>query len=572
MDKMKNTVSSGTHAGMTKKTVGQFLFDCLKLEGITEIFGVAGDYNFSLLDTLERYKGIQFIEGRNELNAGYASDGYARINGIAALITTFGVGELNACNPIAGAFSEHVPIIHIVGSPKEKDQKEHKLMHHTLMDGDFNVFKNMYKHITVYHAVLTPENAMIEIPAAIRIAKEKKQPVYLVVADDVVDQPILDRLEPIPQLKTSNLKSLQAATNHVRQLLDCAKRPVILVDVKTIRFGLQEAVWQLADDMNIPVASLMFGKGAFDETHPNYIGMYLGSFGCSEVQSTVENADCIITIGLVFADTNTANFTAKLNSMMTINIQSDHVKIAEAVYPNIFAKDMLQAIQNVGYKGQGLLKKVSFPYDQYNVSRDEALKAAGYYPLFQRMLKKDDIVIVEIGTFYNGMAEVRLQSNITYIGQGGWGSIGYATPSTFGACIAAPKRRVMLFTGDGSLQLTAQEISSMLYYGCKPIIFVLNNDGYTIEKYLNVKTKNQTYNKIPRWSYTKLADAFGGNAFTAIVRTHGELEQAINQAEIECSKRLCMIEMIVKDPLDAPENLKKMYKYLEKQAKQRSQE
>lgn len=568
---MKNTVSPDTHAGMTQKTVGQFLFDCLKQEGITEIFGVAGDYNFSLLDTLERYNGIQFIEGRNELNAGYASDGYARIKGISALITTFGVGELNACNPIAGAYSEHVPIIHIVGSPKEKDQKEHKLMHHTLMDGDFNVFRNMYKQITAYSAVITPENAMIEIPAAIRIAKEKKQPVYLVVADDLVDQPIMERIETTQQLKTSNLKFLQAATEHVRQLLENAKRPVILVDVKTMRFGLQAAVLNLADAMNIPVASMMFGKGAFDETHPNYIGMYLGSFGCSEVQSTVENADCIIAIGLVPADTNTGNFTAKLNSMVTINIQSDLVKIAEAVYPNVLANDMLQAVQNVGYKGEGAIKKVSFPYDQYKVSNDEPLKAAGYYPLFQRMLKKDDIMIVEIGTLFNGMAEVRLPSNITYIVQGGWGSIGYATPSTFGTCIAAPERRVLLFTGDGSLQLTAQEISSMLYYGCKPIIFVLNNDGYTIEKYLNVKTKNQTYNKIPRWSYTKLAEAFGGNAFTAIVRTYGEFEQAINEAEIECSERLCLIEMIVKDPLDAPENMKKMYKYLEKQAMQRSQ-
>lgn len=571
MDKMKNTVSPDTHAGMAPKTVGQFLFDCLKLEGITEIFGVAGDYNFSLLDTLEQYNGIQFIEGRNELNAGYASDGYARIKGISALITTFGVGELNACNPIAGAYSEHVPIIHIVGSPKEKDQKEHKLMHHTLMDADFNVFRNMYKQITAYNAVITPENSMIEIPTAIRIGKEKKQPVYLVVADDVVDQPIMNRIEPTPQQKTSNLISLQAAAEHVRQLLEKAKRPVILVDVKTIRFGLQAAVQQLANAMNIPVSSMMFGKGAFDETHPNYIGMYLGSFGCSEVQSTVENADCIIAIGLVPADTNTANFTAKLNSMVTIDIQSDLVKIAGAVYPNVLATDMLQAVQNVGYKGQGLLNQVSFPYNQYNVSNDEPLKAAGYYPLFQRMLKKDDILIVEIGTLFNGMAEVRLPSNVTYIGQGGWGSIGYATPSTFGASIAAPERRVLLFTGDGSLQLTAQEISSMLYYGCKPIIFVLNNDGYTIEKYLNVKTKNQKYNKIPRWAYTKLAEAFGGNAFTAIVSTNGELEQAINQAEIECSERLCIIEMIVKDPLDAPENMKKMYKYLEKQAMQSSQ-
>lgn len=241
------------------------------------------------------------------------------------------------------------------------------------------------------------------------------------------------------------------------------------------------------------------------------------------------------------------------------------------MYPNVLAEDMLNAVKSIGYKGQRILKKVDFPYNQFKTNTDELLMSAGYYPIFQQMLKKDDILIVETGTFYNGMAELRLPSNVTYVGQGGWGSIGYATPSTFGASIAAPERRVLLFTGDGSLQLTAQEISSMLYYGCKPIIFVLNNNGYTIEKYLNVKTKNQNYNKIPQWSYTKLVEAFGGNAFTTIVRTNGELEQAIKQADIERAERLCIIEMIVEDSMDAPENMKRMRNYKLKQEMQRKQ-
>ncbi|MET3195057.1 thiamine pyrophosphate-binding protein [Gottfriedia sp. OAE603] len=565
MKNMKSMVKPDSHNIMAPKTVGQYLFDCLKLEGVTEIFGVAGDYNFTLLDTLESYNGIKFIEGRNELNSGYASDGYARMKGISALITTFGVGELSACNPIAGAFSEHIPIIHIVGSPPEKDQKEHKLMHHTLMDGNFDVFRKMYEQITAYSAVLTPENAMIEIPAAIRVAKEKKQPVYLVVADDLVAKPIMVREVPLLPPRTSDTQTLQAAVEQVRQLLEHSSSPVILVDVKSMRFGLQNAVLQLADTLNVPVASMLFGKGAFDETHPNYIGIYLGSFGSTEVQSIVENSDCIIALGLVWADVNTASYTAKLNSLNTVDVQPDFVKVGKALYPNILAEDMLNAVKNIGYKGQGLLKKVDFPYNLKKINTDELLMAAGYYPIFQQMLKKDDILIVETGTFYNGMAEVRLPSNVTYIGQGGWGSIGYATPSSFGANIAAPERRVLLFTGDGSLQLTAQEISSMLYYGCKPIIFVLNNNGYTIEKYLNVKTKDQMYNNIPQWSYTKLAEAFGGNAFTTIVRTNGELEQAINQADIECAERLCIIEMIVEDSMDAPENMKRMRNYMLKQ-------
>lgn len=112
---------------MENRTLGQYLYDCLKGEGITEIFGVPGDYNFSLLDTLEEYEGIEFINGRNELNVGYAADAYARVKGISALITTFGVGEMSACNAVAGAYSEDVPLIHIVGSPKSMMQKRRRL-------------------------------------------------------------------------------------------------------------------------------------------------------------------------------------------------------------------------------------------------------------------------------------------------------------------------------------------------------------------------------------------------------------------------------------------------------------
>lgn len=567
MGNMTATGSTNQKSGTTGKSLGQYLFDCLKLEGITEIFGVPGDYNFTLLDTLEKYNGIEFINGRNELNSGYAADAYARIKGISALITTFGVGELSACNAIAGANSEHIPLIHIVGSPPDKDQKEHKLMHHTLMDGNFDVFRKVYEPITAYSAVVTPENAEIEIPTAIRIAKEKKKPVYLVIADDLVSKPVMGRGEPTPPKPSSNLTTLQAAADQVRQLLDRARKPVLLVDVNAMRFGLQTAVRQLADAMNIPVATMMFGKGAFDESHSNYIGVYGGSFGSSEVQTAVEQADCVIAVGMVWADSNTGTYTAKLNPLVTVDIQPKMIKVGGAEFPNVLAADMLLELQKIGYKGSGAAGKGAFPYDQVTGESEAPLLATTYYPRIQRMLKEGDIVVAETGTFYNGMAYVRLPRNVTYITQGGWQSIGYATPSAYGACIAAPDRRVLLFTGDGSLQLTAQEISSMLYYGCKPIIFVLNNDGYTIEKYLNVKTENQRYNQIPRWSYTKLAEAFGGEAFTATVRTNGELEQAFAQADQERASKLCIIEMIAADPMDAPEYMKRMRNYMEEQAK-----
>jgi indolepyruvate decarboxylase len=547
-------------------TLGHFLLDCLKQEGISEIFGIPGDYNFTLLDTLERYEGIRFINGRNELNSAYAADGYARIKGIAALITTFGVGELSACNAIAGSYSESVPVIHIVGSPKSMLQQEHKLLHHTLHNGDYDVFRKVYEPITAYTAVITPENAAIEIPGAIRIAKEKKKPVYLVVAIDSVMKPIVPRLFQTKEKKT-NGNSLKAAAAHAHQLLHKAGSAVLLSDHPVQRYGLGAQVQKLAEQMNIPAASMMPGKGTFDESHPNYIGMYCGAFGSQQISGIVEEADCVIAVGVLWSDSNTANFTAKLDANRIIHIQPDHVKIGEATYMNIKAEDMLSELLATVFKRYDTLPQVSFPYETVTGGSEEPIQAASYYPRFQRMLKESDIVVADTGTLSFGLSQVRLPKGASYITQAGWESIGYATPAAFGACIAAGNRRVLLFTGDGSLQLTVQEISSMLAGGFNPIIFVLNNDGYTIEKYLNVKTENQKYNEIPKWSYTKLAEAFGGEAYTAQVRTNRELDETIEEVQRQNAKKMCIIELIAADPMDAPEYLSKMRDFLKLQEK-----
>jgi indolepyruvate decarboxylase len=544
-------------------TLGQYLFDCLKAEGITDIFGIPGDYNFSLLDTLERYEGIRFVNGRNELGAGYAADGYGRIRGISALITTFGVGEMSACNTVAGANSEFVPLVHIVGAPKSTDQQAHKLMHHTLLNGDYDVFRQMYAHLCVYTAILTPENAELEIPTAIRMAKRARKPIYFVVAIDLVTKPIVQHVIPVTKPDMTSQTALQAALQHIRGLLKGTDNVVLLSDMLTLRFGLRDEVQQLAISLNLPAASMMLGKSGFDERHPNYIGVYGGVFGSEQVRNIVERAGCVIAVGMIWTDINTANYTAKLDRLRLIDIQPESVRVGEAMYEQVLAVDLIAALKGNGWRRSGSLPQVAFPYDAMSGEPEQPICAASYYPRIQRMLKDKDILVVETGTSAYGMSQVRLPAEADYICQQGWQSIGYATPAAFGACIAAADRRVLLFTGDGSLQLTVQEISTMLDNGCRPILFILNNNGYTIEKYLNVKTANQLYNQIPAWRYTMLAETFGGQAFTAQVRTNRELEDAIITVQKEQLSKLCIIELIVSDPMDAPDYLKRLRKQLE---------
>ncbi|MCT8977322.1 thiamine pyrophosphate-binding protein [Clostridium sp. CX1] len=548
-----------------KQTVGYYLYDCLKREGITEILGVPGDYNFSLLDILEKYEGINFINCHNELNAGYAADAYGRVKEIGALITTFGVGELSACNAIAGSYSENVPVIHIVGGPKTKVQQQHKPMHHTLLNGDFDVFRKVYANLTEYTATITAENAAFEINTAIQKAKETKKPVYLLIPDDVATQTIMSRDISLEKKQTDQ-SSLQAALQHIDKMIEKAQSPVLLSGVYVSRYNIQAQVQQLVDKVNLPVATMMMGKGSFDESHKNFIGLYAGDLGSKEVQSTVEASDCILAIGTIWSDHNTGAFTAKLNPLNIIEIQPYSAKVGMSVYENILIEDMLKELLTKINKRVDYVKTAASFYSDDDISLDEDVSSKYYYSRFQKMLKEDDILIADTGTLGFGIAQLRLPKGATYISQSGWGSIGYGTPAAFGTCLAAKNRRVILFVGDGSNQMTVQEISSMLHNNCKPIIFLINNKEYTIEKYLNVAEKNTHYNDLPSWDYSKLTTAFGGDSFTAKVYTNRELDEAIKKAEVQCNERLCLIEIFAPQ-MDAPPIVHKMTKVLQQMQK-----
>ncbi len=153
------------------------------------------------------------------------------------------------------------------------------------------------------------------------------------------------------------------------------------------------------------------------------------------------------------------------------------------------------------------------------------------YSRWQQMLKPNDIVVAETGTPSMGLAFAQMPKESTFQNQTLWGSIGWATPAAFGAALAAPDRRTVLFTGEGSHQLTAQEVSQFHRFGLKPIIFVLNNEGYLIERLL-CKDPEIYYNDVVQWHYEKIPEALGCDGwFTARVTTCGELDKAIEKAE-----------------------------------------
>jgi alpha-keto-acid decarboxylase len=166
-------------------TVGDYLLDRLVELGVSDVFGVPGDYNLEFLDHIIAHRGIRWVGNANELNAGYAADGYGRLRGMSAVVTTFGVGELSVTNAIAGSYAEHVPVVHIVGGPSKDAQATRRALHHSLGDGDFEHFFRMSREITCAQANLMPATATREIVRVLSEVREQRRPGYLLLPVDV---------------------------------------------------------------------------------------------------------------------------------------------------------------------------------------------------------------------------------------------------------------------------------------------------------------------------------------------------------------------------------------------------
>jgi indolepyruvate decarboxylase len=165
-------------------SVADYIVERLAAEGIDHCFGVAGDYVFPICDAVDGSAKVKWIGCSNELNASYAADGYARIRGAAMLATTYGVGELSAINGVMGAKAERSLVFHVVGMPSYQHQRLHKIAHHTLGDGVFGNFVELSAGAACCHAVINPENCIVEMERVIAEAHRNHQPAYIVVPSD----------------------------------------------------------------------------------------------------------------------------------------------------------------------------------------------------------------------------------------------------------------------------------------------------------------------------------------------------------------------------------------------------
>jgi indolepyruvate decarboxylase len=510
-------------------TVIQHVLSRLRSIGLKEVFGVPGDFSFPVCDAICQDPEMRWIGCCNELNAAYAADGYARIKGFGAICTTYGVGELSALNGIAGAYAEHLPLFHLVGTPNMAAQSTRALMHHTLGNGEYDLFQRMTEPVVCAQAVMHPQNVAFETERLIAEALYHRRPVYMAFPADHANQSVVSTAQPVPG-PSSDPEFLDAAVGAIVAALEKANTACFLPGILLARTGLQAAMQTVIDVSGLPFATMFMGKSVLDERHPNYIGMYNGALMNEEVRNFVESCDVVLEVGTLLTDFNSGAFTARLDPARTIVISHHRVRIDGKVYPNVEMADILSALAQRLPEHRAWKKLQVSSLGEPVGQGTDPITAAALYPRWANFLKPNDILVADSGTTSMGLGFAHMPAGASFHNQTLWGSIGWATAAAFGTAVAAPDRRVVLVTGDGAHQLTAQEVSQFGRLGLNPVIFVLNNSGYLIERLL-CQDPAIAYNDIAPWRYTELPRALGCDGwFTARASTCGELDQALDAA------------------------------------------
>jgi indolepyruvate decarboxylase len=540
-------------------TVIQYLLDRLKQLGIRDIFGVPGDFAFPINNAICDDKELRWIGCCNELNAAYAADGYARIKGMSALSTTFGVGELSTLCGIAGSYAEYDLVFHIVGMPKMQAQKRHDIVHHSLGDGESSVFMEMAAPVVCASTMLTPENCVQEVERVIETGLENRRPVYIAIPHDYVNANISSFNAPARKPVKSDPATLEEVVSIIEGKLSNSKQACIMPGFLVDRFGIKDLAMAVINVSGLPYVTMALDKSVLDETNPSYLGLYMGQLINPEIREFMESCDCILAIGTIPSDVNMGMFTAKLDKSRIINIMPSSVHIGRTDYINVKMLDVLEELTRRLNKRTDIRGPVARRPAIPRVNAEDPITADYLYSKYAEFFKPDDIIVADSTSSFYGLVPLFLPKGVKFQNQMLWGAIGWATPASFGTSLAAPDRRVILITGEGSHQMTAQEISQFYRYGLKPIIFVLNNQGYLIEKMLSKKL-DYCYNDLAVWQYYKLPEVLGRNDWiTKKVTTCEELDKVMK--ELDNAKTGAYIE-IVTPKLSAPSLMETIHKNL----------
>lgn len=507
-------------------TIGEYLVQRLQAVGVKDLFGIPGDFVLGLYGMLEESP-IRVIGCTREDNAGYAADAYARVHGVGAVCVTYCVGGLSVCNSVAGAYSEKSPVIVITGAPGIEERRDDPLLHHRVRD--FSTQREIFEKLTVASAALEdPLTAFREIDRVLDAVQRYKRPVYLEIPRDRVNARALMPHTPAPITPKSDPAALAASLKEAIERIDAAKKPVILAGVEVHRFGLREPLLELAESHNIPVATTLLGKSVISEKHPLALGVYEGAMGRESVRKAVEESDCVILLGAFMTDINLGIYTASLDPGRCVYATSEVLRTGHHHFRDVLFEDFLGGLAKSQLKKRSkpkLPKRESLPKPPTKGEDDVPVTISSLFSELDQTLGDDHVVIADVGDSLFASSDLTIHKHTEFLSPAYYTSMGFAVPASVGVQAANRDLRPIVLVGDGAFQMTSNELATSVRNGFNPIVIVLNNRGYTTERFI----QEGPFNDILNWQYHQMPELLGaGWGFE--VKTHAEFRQSLKAA------------------------------------------
>jgi indolepyruvate decarboxylase len=537
--------------------IGEYLIERLHAHGVRHVFGVPGDYVLGFYDQLVRSP-LRVVNTCDEQGAGFAADAYARVNGLGAVCVTYCVGGLKIANTTAEAFAEKSAVVVISGAPGMRERHRNPLLHHKVRD--FDSQKKVFEQLTVASTVLTqPETALQEIDRVLNAALRYQRPVYVELPRDLVQARGMPYHTPAEPEEPSDPEPLREALAEAIAMIDAAERPVILADAEIHRFKLQDHLLRLVERTHIPVAATLLGKSVVGEQHPWYLGVYEGAMGRAEVTEYVESSDCVVMLGVFMTDINLGIYTARLDPARCISATSERLAVRYHTYENVRFQDFVDGLVAADLR---VRPAPSLPRPEpislaTPLRKQRKITVPRLFLRLNAFLGPNTLVVADVGDALFGAADLFIYGSTEFLGPAYYTSMGFGVPAAIGAQLAKPALRPLVIVGDGGFQMTGMELSTAVRFGLDPIVVVLNNGGYTTERFLH----EGPYNDILRWRYSRLPEVLGaGRGFD--VETEDDLDQALAVAE-QYREGFCLLDVHL-DPLDASPALRRLTERLGK--------